>query len=147
MTMDSAIEPGRAATCRPRSVTLLSWLVLIIAGFYLLRLVQTLSQWNFLLALGAISPLYLAVSAILWACVAFTLFWGLWQGKSWAPRATRLASILFILWFWIDNLILTNPAGRGTNSLFQISVQLILLSVLFIILSRPAAITYFRRPV
>lgn len=145
MTDRPDIDSVKGAARRPRSVTLLSLLVLSIAGFNLVRLVQTIGQWNFILDLGAISPLYLATGAVFWIIVGALIFWGLWIGKPWAPVATCVVGILYIVWFWLDNQFVMDPAGRGLNLIFQLSMQLVLLSLIFIILSRPATKTYFRR--
>lgn len=130
---------------RPFSVTLLIILGLSIVCFNLVRLTQTLSQWTYLLTLRSYLPVYLALSAIVWGGVGFTAIWSLWKGKQWAPNAVRIAYIVFLIYYWLDALLLTNPAGRGSNQAFIICLQIISLVFVFGILASPATKKYFRR--
>ena len=138
-------EPGRRRLHRPAGVTILALLVLSCVGFGLVRLVQAISQWDFLLSLRSFLPVYLATSAILWVSIGLAVFLGLWFGKWWAPNAARVASILFLIFYWVENLWVNDPAGRSVNQFFMIGVQLALLAFVFGNLAHPAAKQYFRR--
>jgi hypothetical protein len=138
-------EPARRKIHRPAGVTILALLVLSCVAFSLVRLVQAVSQWDYLLSLRSFLPAYLAASAILWGSIGLSVFLGLWFGKWWAPNATRLASIFFLIFYWIENLWVIDPAGRSLNQFFIFGLQLAWLAFVFGNLARPAAKQYFRR--
>jgi hypothetical protein len=145
LTADAEDEPGRKRIHRPPGVTILALLVLSCVGFSLVRLVQAFSQWNYLLSLRPFLPVYLEASAILWGSIGLAVFVGLWFGKRWAPNTARVASVLFLLFYWVDVLWVTDPAGRSANQFFMVCLQLALLALVFGILAHPAAKEYFRR--
>lgn len=130
---------------RPFSVTLLIILGLSIVSFYLVRLIQTLSQWTYLLTLRSYLPVYLALSAVTWASIGLTVVWGLWKGRSWAPNAVRISYLAYLVYYWIDTLLVTDPAARGSNLAFIICLQIISLVFVFGILASPATKKYFWR--
>lgn len=120
---------------RPFRVTLLALGVLSIAVLNLFRLVQTIQEWSFLSGLLTIPPLYLALSGLGWGLVGLVLAGGLWLGRPWAPRLTRLASLAYCLYYWLDRLLLVNPAIWRTNLPFTAGATLILLIIVLWILS------------
>ncbi|HEX7974228.1 MAG TPA: hypothetical protein VF498_07455 [Anaerolineales bacterium] len=126
--------PKRHVT-RPFRVTLLALGVLSIAALHLLRLGQAVQEWIFLSGLLPISPLYLALSGLAWGLVGLALASGLWLGKHWAPRLTRLAVPAYGLYYWLDRLLLVNPVVWRTNLPFTAAATLALLVVIFWILS------------
>lgn len=151
----SAGEPGEQGSApraddrpgRPRSVTLLAVVVLILAGLNLNRLVQSLLQWDFLRTLLPISPVYLAVSGLIWGGVGLTLFVGLWSGQPWVPGLARWGSLAFFLYSWLDRYLLENPATWRFKTPFFIGATVLTLGLVFWILSRPKVKLFFRRPV
>ena len=138
-------DPESQMIRRPFSVTLLIILGLSIVGFNLVRLIQTLSQWTFLLTLRSYLPAYLALSAIVWGSVGLTVVWGLWKGKPWAPNAVRVAYVVFLIYYWLDALLVSNQASRGSNPAFIICLQIIFLGLIFGIFASPATKKYYRR--
>ena len=130
---------------RPYPVTLLVILGLIIVGFSLVRLIQSLEQWSYLAALRSFLPVYLVASAIGWICVSLAVIWGLWKGKRWAPNAVRVFCVAFLIYYWIDILLLTDPAGRSENMVIILCLQLVFLAWIFGMLASPATKRYFRR--
>jgi len=138
-------DPDSQVLRRPFSVTLLIILGLSIVGFNLVRLTQTLSQWTYLLTLRSYLPAYLALSAIVWCSVGLTVIWGLWTGKHWAPNAVRIAYVVFLIYYWLDTFLVTNPAGRGSNQVLIICLQIISLVFVFGIFASPGAKKYYRR--
>ena len=138
-------DPGRRRIHRPAGVTILALLVLSCVAFSLIRLVQAVSLWGYLLSLRSFLPVYLATSAILWGSIGLAVFLGLWFGKRWAPNAARVASVLFLLYYWVENLWVIDPAGRSVNQVFVIGFQVALLAFVFGSLAQPAARQYFRR--
>jgi uncharacterized membrane protein (DUF2068 family) len=130
---------------RPFSVTLLIVLGLSIVGFNLVRLFQTISQWPYLLSLRSFLPVYLAVSAIAWTIIGLIEVWGLWKGKRWAPSVVIFSFIAWLVYYWFDTLLLTDPAGRSSNIAFIICLQITALALVFGMLASPATTQYFRR--
>lgn len=131
---------------RPLTVTLLGIGVLLIAGINGVRLFQAARQWNFLASLPSVSPLYIALSGLLWFLAALLLSWGLLSGKSWAPTAARVFALLYSLYYWIDQLVVAragqNPAHPPAWP-FDLGANLFLLLFTLIILIRPAAKAFF----
>jgi hypothetical protein len=138
-------DPDSQIIRRPFSVTLLIILGLSIVGFNLVRLTQTLSQWTFLNALRSYLPAYLALTAIAWGSIGLTIVWGLWTGKHWAPNVVRIGYVIFLIYYWLDTLLVTNPAGRGSNQALIICLQIISLVFVFGIFASPATKKYYRR--
>jgi hypothetical protein len=134
------LEIGNSQSLRPASVTWLALGVLIFSGVHLLRLVQAVQQWEFLSELLQISPFYLALTGLLWGAAGILAAWGLWQGKGWAPGFTRLLVLAFLVYSWLDRLLL---AGQRTNWPFAVAASLIVLLLIFWILSRHKARTFF----
>jgi hypothetical protein len=127
---------------RSRSVTLLVFGVLIIAGIHLYRLVQVVLQWQFLSGLlPGLAP-YQAISGLVWSLTGFPLAWGLWRGKARAFRLTPWAVIAFTLYAWADRLFLRRGSGL-TSVPFELGITVIILLVVFWILSRPQVKDYF----
>lgn len=127
---------------RPSSVTLLAYGVLSFAGINLLRLYQTVIQWEFLAELLPFPPLYLAVSGLVWGAVGLLAVWGLWRGACWAPGFTQLLALAYLIFYWLDRLLL---ATQHTNWLFAIAGSVFGLVLVFWILSRRKAIDFFGR--
>jgi hypothetical protein len=128
---------------RPLGVTLLALGVLSIASLNLLRLVDAVRLWEFLSKLLPISPLYLALTGLIAGGAGLILAWGLWKGRGWAPRFTRLASLAYMIYYWLDRLLLSNADSRRSNLPFSIGATLVLLALVFWILSRPKAKAFF----
>jgi hypothetical protein len=132
---------------RPFSVTLLAIGVLSIAGLHLIRFMQALQQWQFLESLPGVSPLYLAVTGFVWAAAGLFLVISLWLGARPAPRATLAAAAAYALYNWADRIFAANVSlsvYEGFAWPFRLAGTFVLLGLVFWILSRPAARTFFR---
>jgi hypothetical protein len=130
-------------------VTLITLGVLTIACLNLLRLVLSLKEWQFLSSVESVSPLYQALTGLLWAASGFVLFWGLWRRKPWAPRAARWGALLYALYYWLDRLVLSGWLKSGqppANLVFALSLTLILLAFVFWTLSRPKIKVIYGKP-
>jgi hypothetical protein len=117
--------------------------VLIISGFSWLRMAQAVVQWNFLETILPITPLYLAASGVIWGAAGLLLAWGSWQGKAWASLWVRLASLAYALYDFVDRLLLANPSVSRVNSVFSAGLTLLSLAIIFWILTRRKAKTFF----
>ena len=129
---------------RPRSVTWLAVGVLMLTGIQFVRLYNTLSKWDYLHTLSlSVPPVFFAITGMIWGTIGLALWWGLWRGKSWAVRHTRIAAIVFALYYWIDRLFLMINPLRVTSYPFAIGMTFILLAATMWILSRPKAQLFF----
>ena len=123
---------------RPWSVTWLALGVLSLVAVYLTRFGTTVSQWDFLSRLPlSISPFYLAATGLFWGLSALPLVWGLWRGKAWSTKALRVYSLLFTLYYWLEEWLIESSPLRNTNWPFLLSLTVVLLILVFWIISRP----------
>ena len=143
---EGLIEPVSEKPKRPFSVTLLALGVLILAALNLTRLLSAIRFWTFLQEILPFSGLYLVGTGLIWAGFGLPLFWGLWHGLPWAPGMTRIASVAYLIYYWLDRLLLSNHPGREANFSFAVGASLVGLVWVIWILSRPKAIIYFHRP-
>jgi hypothetical protein len=102
--MQTSIASPQSSNRRSFRVTLLAVAVLSIAGWNLLRLVLTIRQWQFLSAYTELSPLYLALSGLIWFVGGTWVGIALWCTKQWAARAVQILSLGYALYFWADRL-------------------------------------------
>jgi len=100
---------------RPIRVTLLAVGVLTIASLHLLRLVEVVRQWQFLTDLNGVSPVYQALTGLIWASAGLPLFWGLWRGQASAARFTPGYLLVFALYYWLDRIWIANRAISLAN--------------------------------
>ena len=128
---------------RPLGVTLIAALVLSIAGLNLIRFFLAIRDWDFLSSLPGISPLYLVLSGLVAALIGFSLAWGLWRGKAWAPRYTLLAALVYALYSWIDRTFLSKDSFVHTNWPFALAMTLLILGLVFFSFSRHNSKAFF----
>ena len=115
--MDSSQSKNHTSSrpSRPIRVTLLAVGVLTITSLYLLRLIEAVRQWQFLTGLTGVSPLYLALTGLIWASAGLLLFWGLWRGHARAARFAPGYLLVFALYNWLDRIVIANPAISLAN--------------------------------
>jgi hypothetical protein len=129
---------------RPIRVTLLAVGVLTITSLYLLRLVEALRQWQFLNDLPGVSPVYLALTGLIWASAGLLLFWGLWRGQARAARFAPGYLLVFALYYWLDRLFVANSAVSLANWPVTLALTIIGLAYTFWALRARASRDYFR---
>ena len=104
---------------RPTNVTILALGVLLIASLNLIRLVQSLLLWNFLVEIFPsyghypLIPIYLALTGLLWGSTGLILTWGLWRGSRWVSLSTCLAALVYSIYYWIDRLWISASHGQS----------------------------------
>ena len=128
---------------RPFLVTLVAILVLTITGIHLVRLIQTLSWWDFLSSLPHVSPIYLALTGLFWTLAGLPIVVGLWLGRPGLPRATRLLALAYALYVWLDRLLVANADREMENWPFAVGVTALFLFIVFWTFSRPQVKNYF----
>jgi len=130
---------------RPLSVTLLTWVVLIITLLNWLRLIEVVRHFKFLQSLSPSPPtLYLAIMGLFWGMVGAVLIWGLFLGRSWSPRLMRNAAIFYVVWYWFDRLLIADPSAIASRWPFALSLTIVLLTLTFWILSRSKTKQFFK---
>ncbi|HSO26459.1 MAG TPA: hypothetical protein VLS48_00190 [Anaerolineales bacterium] len=140
--LENAAEPEKRA--RPFFVTLLALGVLTLTVLNLTRLVQVIVQWDFLQQNYATLVLvYLAISGLVWAASGALLVYGLWRGNFWAPGLARVAAVLYLVYFWLDRLLMRFYASPLANWPFLMLVTLAAAGVVFWILSRKRVKVFF----
>lgn len=141
-------KPEAARVRRPASVTWLVVGVLIVAGIYLLRAVLAVRDWSFLASLPSVHPLYIFLTGLIWTLVLLPICWALWTGHVWAPRAVQAAVIVFLVYFWLDRLLLYHsfqPDGIDTALPFWVLASIFGLALLFWMSGNKKAKAFFGR--
>lgn len=131
------------AASRPRGVTILALLVLILAVLHLTRFEQSINRWGFLQDLLPFSPAYLAINGAFWGLVGLLLVWAIWFRKTWTPQILRFAALVYSVNVWFERIILAGDPTRNTNWPFVAAVNLMALSFIFAQLVRKPVIRYF----
>lgn len=112
----------KGRTKRPKCVTILAVLVLYIAVFNFTRFYQAIQRWPLLQQLLPFSPVYMVISGLIWSLFGLVVFWALWRGTAWAPRITIVSTILYLLYFWFDRLLMPNYPQRNANAYFNLVI-------------------------
>ena len=144
--MDRAPSENQAPSrySRPIRVTLLAVGVLIIASLYLLRLFEAARQWQFLSDLTGVSPVYLALTGLVFASAGLMLFWGLWLGRAWAAKFTPGYLLVFALYYWLDRIWIANQVISLVNWPVTAALTLAGLAYMFWTLRSRASRQYFK---
>jgi phosphoglycerol transferase MdoB-like AlkP superfamily enzyme len=101
--------------------------------FEALRLFESIYYWKTLLEYGT-QALYTALTGAIWFVSGALLVWGLWHGKRWAWLGSLIAAFAFMVWYWLDRLLLQQSHSNGTFAVIASSLMLLL--VLLILLTR-----------
>ena len=118
--------------------------MLIFTGLQWLRLAGALADWAFLASLPLRVPVaYLALSGLVWGLVGTAILWGLALRRAWAPRATRLAFVVYALYYWLDRLWLAAKGPQNANWPFAFLITVIALAWVFPLFSLTGVRAYF----
>ena len=138
---------------RPFTVTLLALGVLIITVINLARFILSLRYWSFLASQPGPSPLYLALTGVIWTVAGSLLLWGLWKPASRAPRLTEAEALSYALYYWLDLLFVRDHPVNGApvavravlpiNWQYSALVTVVCLVYIVWFLSRPKVKAYF----
>ena len=144
--MDSSQPANHTSShlSRPIRVTLLAVGVLTIASLHLLRLVEAVRQWQFLTGLSGVSPVYLALTGLIWAFTGLPLFWGLWRGHASAARFAPGYLSVFALYYWLDRIWVANRAVSLANWPVTAALTVVGLVYAFWVLRARASKDYFK---
>lgn len=128
---------------RPAGVTILAGLVLLIGGFNLIRLVQTVKNWEFLSRLLPFSPFYFVISGFVWIIISFIILFGISRRKPWTILLIISSSAGYTIYYWMDRLLLVDKASRIGNDLFVLLVNIMIMVIILWIVSRCKVRDYF----
>jgi hypothetical protein len=121
--------------------------VLILASLSWLQFAGALRSWTFLRGLSPIPPVfYLAISGLIWGLIGAALVWGLFLGRSWAPRLMKISAPLYVAAYWLDRLLVADRSAIASRWPFAVGLTLFLLSFTFWVLSRPKVQFFYRKP-
>ena len=108
------------------------------------RVITTLQQWDFLSTLPlSAPPAYLFASGLIWSLLSLAVMWGLLAAKAWVLKSMKAYSILYGLYYWLEQWLVKSNPLRMTNWPFIMIVTLLCISLVFWISSREAVKTYF----
>lgn len=141
--MEDNLSSRQGPIKRPAGVTILGWGVLIIACLNLVRFVQAIQQWFFLQGLPVASPLYIALSGLIWGMAALILGWGIFKRAGWAVAFSRLGVLAYWGYVWLDRWLIQQSPDRWTNLPFKLGMTILLGGWIFWYLSRPHIRNYF----
>jgi hypothetical protein len=105
---------------RPFSVTLLLLIVLTITIINFLRFVLSLWSWSFIASRSTVSPLYLALTGLIWSVAGAVLIWGLWTARPWSPRLMQAVGLTYALYYWLDQIFLKDHPVSGATPAMQV---------------------------
>lgn len=87
---------------------------------------------------------YFSVTGVLWGTIGLVLTIGLYVGRPWASVLTRWLSLAFVLWYWLDRLLFVNTDFARGSTVSAIAVSIIFVIMIFWILLRPGAKSFFQ---
>jgi FtsH-binding integral membrane protein len=134
---------NRHKKTRPLSVTLLALGVLSIALVNLAGFVQAFFTWDFLEKLLSFSPAWIGISRLFWGVWGIFVAWNLWYGRKAAPKLILWTSISFLLFTWINRLVLYTSAGRSANFGCLSVISIILIVFMIWAITSPEAKSFF----
>ncbi|MBN1669361.1 MAG: hypothetical protein JW862_19890 [Anaerolineales bacterium] len=145
--MNATIDaPAKAKRKRPERLEFLALLVLVFALLNLLRVIETVQEWQLLENLPlSVSPLYLLLSGAIWALVGFILAAGIWWGWRPAWLGTQVACLAYGVYYWLDRWLLAEPNVLAVRWPFMLLLTILFLLFAFASLWLPAGRAYFRR--
>ncbi len=116
---------------RPWVVTCLSLVVLTFSAVQFIGL----SAWFRLPDLALTVPgWYLPGKSLVWGIAALVGSVGLFSGKPWSTGVLRWLAILYLLWFWVDRLIVRSASfGRQALPLYGTLISLACLLILWML--------------
>jgi len=125
---------------QPLPVTIASVFVLCITVWSGIRAWTAITDWELLSRFRA-TPNYTFATGILWLIVGIALTVALLKGSRIAPTCGLILSVSYVLWYWIDRLVIqTSPT---TNITFSIVVSIIGLVIFNANLFWPSSRAFF----
>lgn len=126
---------------RPLAVTCIAAAGLLLAAFYLVRLVLSLDLPPLPLS---VPSWYLPLTGALWGGVGLALSLGLWRGSARAYRLTFWTVPAYLLWYWLDRLVFLRSDFAEASRPAALLVSAAALIVVYGTLTRPSVRSFFR---
>jgi len=128
---------------RPTSVTMLAVIVLGLALWNGLRLMQAISFWSIIKEYhGDPGPLYVAICGGFWFLAGLSITWGLWHRKTWAWFGALGGVICYGFWYWFDRLVFQKP---HSNWPFALASTIFFISCFSIMIRRGVIQFFFQK--
>lgn len=128
---------------RPASVTFIFLLVLIVGGVNLIRFVQSLRNWQYLNIVVEVPPVYLAISGLFWSIIGIFLLYGIFLKKRWLPLIFKFTIILYVVYFWIEKLVISSNPPSVKDSIFVFGITIFAVVFFYWIITKPNVKEYF----
>ena len=128
---------------RPFGITLLIIGSLLMGVFSIIRFQQALSLWDYLQNLLTIPILYYALTGAVWGMVWLFVAGILFRAYSWSPLVVRFVLVAYVIYYWLDRLLLVDPESQVTNEWFAAVATLGLMIWVFLMFSFPTVKRYF----
>lgn len=129
---------------RPLPVTIVILFVLCITAWNGLRAFTAIINWDILFRFNG-KPEYIFASGLIWVIAGLVLFIALANRKRFALHIGLILSIIYLIWYWLDRLVL--QASPASNIIFSAVVSAILFIIFNALLFWPSSRSFFtRRP-
>jgi len=129
---------------RPWPVILMLTGVLVFTAGMLLRAWNGLRYWEFLSGLPlSVSPLYLVLTGGLWTLFGLRVMGWVWQGRATAPTALRYLTVSYVLYYWIDQLLVMVSPLRQTRWPFSAGISILAVLIVIFGLNQPSVKNFF----
>lgn len=131
---------------RSLPVTLLILSVLSLTVWNAIRFGTALAQWATLTEFARPpGPLYFALTGLFWTVAGATVTFGLWLGRKWARPLSGLAGSGYVVYYWLDRLLVQNNVPARSNWPFMAFISLIWLTLFMAMLFLPKNPDFFER--
>jgi hypothetical protein len=115
--------------------------VLILSGIHFIRFFASMDLPP--LPFSVPSWYFLATGAI-WGLVGAVIAFGLFSGRRWAPNVLRGGSLAYVIWFWLDQILLIQAEYAQARFVSSAIATLLVLVFIFLTLQRPGTKSFFR---
>ncbi len=131
-------------TRRPWAVTILAFIVLIVAVMFLVSAWDAASLWSTPLhTIMRISPAYLLGRGVFWGIFGMVASYGLWRGLRWAPRLVFWGAGAYILFYWLERIFLVQAEAWGINGWFSTGMAILGIFLVWRILTSKPSRAFF----
>ena len=89
---------------------------------------------------------YLAIAGLIWGLLGALLVWGLFLGRSWAPRLMQVSASAYAVAYWLDRLLIAEPNAIASRWPFALGLTILLLGFTYWVLSRPKVRSFYQNP-
>jgi len=132
-----SINNGDQSSVRPISVSILVVIVLFFIVTNLIKAINALSSWDFLIALVPEVPLgYLAISGVAWSIIGIILALLLFFGRKASIMLSRVFFLLYPISYWVERLLIADGSFMHHRWRFDLIMTILIIIILFWALER-----------